>query len=41
MKLNNTSFGTAIADITKLLKFKYVKKAGSYRGAYYVLNKER
>src|SRR3989344_5207461 len=41
MELNNTSFGTAIADITELLKFKYVKKVGSYRGAYYVLNEER
>jgi len=41
MELNNTSFGTSIADINELLKFKYVKKVGSYRGAYYVLNKER
>ena len=41
MELNNTSFGTAIADITELLKFKYVKKVGSYRGAYYVLNEEQ
>jgi len=41
MELNNTSFGTAIADITELLKFKYVKKVGSYRGAYYVLNEVR
>ena len=41
MELNNTSFGTAIADITELLKFKYVKKVGSYRGAYYVLNEEK
>ncbi len=37
-ELNNTSFGTAIADINELLKFKYIKKVGSYRGAYYVLN---
>ena len=37
-KLNNTSFGTAIAEINELLKFKYIKKVGSYRGAYYVLN---
>lgn len=41
MELNNTSFGTAIADITELLKFKYVKKVGSYRGAYYVLNEDK
>src|SRR3989344_875010 len=40
-ELNNTSFGTAIADINELLKFKYIKKVGSYRGAYYVLNEER
>ncbi|PIN74318.1 hypothetical protein COV20_01730 [Candidatus Woesearchaeota archaeon CG10_big_fil_rev_8_21_14_0_10_45_16] len=41
MEINNTSFGTAIADINELLKFKYVRKVGSYRGAYYVLNEER
>ncbi len=40
-ELNNTSFGTAIADINELLKFKYIKKVGSYRGAYYVLNEDR
>ncbi len=39
-EMNNTSFGTAIADIKELLKFKYIKKVGSYRGAYYVLNEE-
>ena len=39
-EMNNTSFGTAIADITELLKFKYIKKVGSFRGAYYVLNGE-
>jgi len=37
-EMNNTSFGTAIADIKELLKFKYIKKVGSFRGAYYVLN---
>ncbi|MBU4352292.1 MAG: putative DNA binding domain-containing protein [Nanoarchaeota archaeon] len=40
-ELNNTSFGTAIAEITELLKFKYLKKVGSFRGAYYVLNEEK
>ena len=38
--LNHTSFGTAIADINELLKFKYVRRVGSYRGAYYVLNED-
>ncbi len=41
MEINNTSFGTAIADINELLKFKYIKKVGSYRGAYYILNEEK
>ncbi|MBI5064595.1 putative DNA binding domain-containing protein [Candidatus Woesearchaeota archaeon] len=41
MEMNNTSFGTAIFDINELLKFKYIKKVGSYRGAYYVLNEEK
>ncbi|MEA3378671.1 MAG: ATP-binding protein [Nanoarchaeota archaeon] len=40
-EMNNTSFGTAIADIKELLKFKYIKKVGSFRGAYYVLNEEK
>ena len=41
MEINNTSFGTAITDINELLKFTYVTKVGSYRGAYYILNEEK
>lgn len=40
-ELNNVSSGTAISDINELLKFGYIKKVGSYRGAYYVLNEEK
>ena len=36
MKINNVSFGTARLDINELIKFKYIKKVGSYRGAYYI-----
>ena len=39
-EMNKVSYGTAIADIKELIRFKYVKKVGSRRGAYYVLNKE-
>jgi len=38
MKINDVSFGTAIKDINEMIKFKYLKKIGSYRGAYYILN---
>lgn len=37
MKINNVSFGTARIDINEMIKFGYIKKIGSYRGAYYVL----
>jgi len=40
MEINKASHGTAISDIKELLKFKYIEKIGSYRGAYYVLNKK-
>lgn len=40
MKINNVSFGTARLDINEMLKFGYIKKIGSYRGAYYVLKEE-
>jgi len=39
-EMNKISHGTAIADINELVQFKYIKKVGSYRGAYYVLNEE-
>src|SRR3989338_8521519 len=41
MKINKTSYGTAIKEIAEMLKFKYIKKVGEYRGAYYVLNEKR
>ena len=34
--MNEVSLPTAINDINELLKFKYLKKVGTYRGAYYV-----
>ena len=37
MKINNVSFGTARLDINEMLKFGYVEKVGSYRGAYYII----
>ena len=37
-ELNKVSYATALADINELIKFKYVKKIGSYREAYYVIN---
>jgi len=40
-ELNNSSYGTAIADINELIKFKYIKKIGSYKGAYYILDEEK
>ena len=37
MKLNNISFGTARAEINEMITFGYLKKVGSFRGAYYIL----
>jgi len=37
MKINNVSSGTARLDINEMIKFGYIKKIGSYRGAYYIL----
>lgn len=37
-KMNDISPAMALYDLTELLKFKYVKKIGTYRGAYYILN---
>ena len=39
-EINNSSYGTSMADIKELLKFKYINKIGSYRGAYYILNED-
>ncbi len=41
MEINKASYGTANKDIAEMLKFKYIKKVGEYRGAYYVLNGKR
>lgn len=40
IKLNKVSMGTARLDINELVNFGYLKKVGSFRGAYYILNKE-
>lgn len=40
-EINKVSFGTAMADINELVKFGYLKKVGTYRGAYYVLSEEK
>lgn len=39
--INNVSLPVALKDISELIKFGYIKKVGSYRGAYYVLNEEK
>ncbi len=39
--MNKVSHTMALIDISELLKFGYVKKIGSYRGAYYMLNEEK
>ena len=36
--INSVSIPTAINDLRELMRFKFVKKVGSYRGAYYVLD---
>jgi len=35
--INNVSLPIALKDIKELIKFGYLKKVGSYRGAYYIL----
>ena len=39
--INEVSLPIALKDINELIKFKYIKKVGEYRGAYYVLNEKR
>ena len=41
MKLNNISFGTARAEINEMITFGYLKKVGSFRGAYYILSGDK
>lgn len=40
-EINNISYATAVNDINEMIHFKYLKKIGSFRGAYYVLNEEK
>lgn len=37
MEINKVSFGTARVEINELIKFGYIGKVGSFRGAYYIL----
>lgn len=39
--LNSISLPIALRDLNEMIKFKYLKKVGSYRGAYYILNEEK
>lgn len=39
--INNVSLPIALKDIDELIKFKFVKKIGTYRGAYYILTEEK
>lgn len=36
-EINSVSHATAVHEINEMIKFKYLKKIGAYRGAYYVL----
>lgn len=40
-KINSVSHGTAIHDINEMIKFGYLEKIGSYRGAYYIPKDEQ
>lgn len=37
MRLNKVSFGTARLDVNEMTKLRYIKRVGTYRGAFYVL----
>ena len=39
--INEVSLPIALKDLNELIKFKYIKKVGEYRGAYYVLSEKR
>ncbi|MBU3896766.1 MAG: putative DNA binding domain-containing protein [Nanoarchaeota archaeon] len=41
MRINRVSSGTARLDINEMIKFGYIKKIGSFRGVYYILNEEK
>jgi len=38
MKINAVSFGTARQEINEMVTFGYLKKVGTFRGAYYILS---
>lgn len=38
--MNNVSLPVAIKDLKELAKFKYIRKVGTYRGAYYILEEK-
>jgi len=38
--MNKVSVAMALLDIKELLKFGYIKKIGSFRGAYYIMNEK-
>lgn len=37
-EINNVSHATAVHELNEMIDFSYVKKIGSFRGAYYILN---
>lgn len=39
--INNISLPTAITDLKEMIHFGFIKKVGSYRGVYYILNEEK
>jgi len=38
-EINGISHGTAVKEINEMVEFEYLKKIGTYRGAYYILKK--
>ena len=40
-KLNNISHATAVNELNELIQYSYLRKVGSFRGAYYILSNEK
>ncbi|MBL7051302.1 putative DNA binding domain-containing protein [Candidatus Woesearchaeota archaeon] len=40
VEINKVSYATAVNDINELIEYGFLKKVGSYRGAYYVLEED-
>ena len=38
--INSVSLPSALKDLAEMIKFGYLKKVGSFRGAYYVLDEK-